>query len=512
MSNRQIKKILAKNQKEENYSSEEEAPPKVNFFTDVDIEDIESEEESQITPQATVSKPANESSKNNKGKKALKVEKVKEEKDFDFNFETSLENIPQQETKKIDSVFKRQKKYFDSRTETDKLFQNNKKGHKIIHQSGKGHALTPTFTSQAKVDYLLSMEKVSDPTRNIFFFDISKGYSKIHPNYTECIESNDENLLNQFLARYPFHIESLFQMVMVFQMQGNFENVSHLLERLLYSFQLSFHYQFSVISNDAEIDITMNNYNRIFLKTLMMHADCLGRKGCVRTALEVVKLIFSLSSRDDSLGCIFLIDYYSIRAKKFNYFFHFIEHYMSEVYGHGSTLEFPHLVYSYALAKGIATGYFGCDENDIKASESVQSLSDLLVHNSSVILLCAINWHPEIAQILLQKVTDPSKKLENCSKTSEIYAKRNEEIWKPHCKWLKLVMQNQTNVPTKECNFEGIMDKYSSIDSSDFSFDVRTVIPQDMEIQQRRHRGNLSSASSPWYLFFATFLPWNYID
>ena len=512
MSNRQIKKILEKTQKAENYSSEEDAPTKVNFFADVDIEEIESEEETEISAQVTISKPTQNSSKKKKGKKASKVEKGEEEEEFDFNYENSSVPIPQPETKKLDSVFKRQKKYFDSRTETDKLFQNNKKGQKVIHQSGKGLALTPTFTSQAKVDYLLSMEKVSDPTRNIFFFDISKGYSKIHPNYIECIESNDENLLNQFLARYPFHIESLFQMVMVFQMQGNFENVSHLLERLLYSFQLSFHYQFSVISNDAEIDITMNNYNRIFLKTLMMHADSLGRKGCVRTALEVVKFIFSLSSRDDPLGCIFLVDYYSIRAKKLNYFFHFIEHYMSEVHGHGSTLEFPHLVYSYALAKGIATGCFRCDENDIKASESVQSLSDLLLQNSSVILLCAINWHPEIAQTLLQKLTDSGKKLENCSKTSEIYARRNEEIWKPHLNWLKLVMQKQTNVPNKECSFEGIMDKYSSLDSSDFCFDVRTVIPQDMEIQQRRHRGNLSSASSPWFLFFATFLPWNYID
>jgi hypothetical protein len=215
------------------------------------------------------------------------------------------------------------------------------------------------------------MEKVSDPSRNIFFFDISKGYSKLQANYIECIESNDENTLNQFLARYPYHVESLFQMIMVFQMQGNFEHVGTLIERLLYSFQLSFHYQFSVISNDAEIDITMNNYNKIFMKTLFMHADCLGRKGCVRTALEVVKLIFSFSPRTDPLGCVFLIDYYSIRAKKFNYFFNFINQFMNEVYGYGSALVFPHLLYSLALAKGLSTGCFGLTESDKKTAENL---------------------------------------------------------------------------------------------------------------------------------------------
>jgi hypothetical protein len=509
MSHRQVKKIVAREVKEKVKEEEEDEEPEVkkNFFADVDVDDIESEEDEEKlqVPQKNLEKKKNQ-------KKSNKKEQVKNFNLDDFVFEEHpVTSQPFPETAKVESVFRRQKKYFDSRTETDKLFKNSKKTQKSLHQSGKGLSLTPSFTSYQKVDYLLSMEKVSDPTRNIFFFDLSKGYSKLHPNYIECIESSDVNMLNQFLARYPFHIESLFQMIMVFQMQGNFEHVGSLLERLLYSFQLSFHFQFSVISNDAEIDITMNGFNKIFMRTLFMHADCLGRKGCVRTALEVVKLIFSLDPRNDPLGCIFLVDYYSIRARKFKYFFHFLQNFMSEVHGLGNTLVFPHLIYSLALAKALQTGYFGCSESDRQVAESITSSIELFDKNSSVVLLCAVNWHPEYVAALEQKLAPSDKKLEEIPKVCEIYARRTEDLWKPYLNWLKTIKNTQINISAAE-RADDLLEKYSKLDSNDFSFDVRTVIPQDMEIQQNRQQGNLNINSSPWYLFFATFLPWNYID
>ena len=520
MSHRQVKKIVSKVKKEELQSSEEEpqSSDKKNFFADVDIDDLESDNDSE-NPEQSLQPTTKLSTKGKKPlKKHAKPQNPAKEPSFDDDIYTLPPThlppgqSPSSAPHKSESVFRRQKQYFDPRTETDKLFNNSKKAQKTLHQSGKGMSLTPSITHYQKVEYLLSMEKVSDPSRNIFFFDISKGYSKIHPNYVECIESNDENTLNQFLARYPYHVESLFQMIMVFQMQGNFEHVANLIERLLYSFQLSFHYQFSTISNDAEIDISMNSYNRIFLRTLFMHADCLGRKGCVRTALEVVKLIFSLSPRTDPLGCVFLIDYYSIRAKKFNYFFSFIGQFMSEVYGYGSALVFPHLLYSFALAKGLSSGYFGLSESDKRTAGSILSLNELLDSSSTVILICAVNWHPEFAAAIELKLATGNKKLENTSKVCEIYARRCEDIWKPHVNWLRNVRAADVKVSVKEAGFEDVMDKYQQLDSNDFSFDVRTVIPQDMEIQQRRTRGNLSSNSSPFYLFLATFLPWNYID
>jgi hypothetical protein len=127
-------------------------------------------------------------------------------------------------------------------------------------------------------------------------------------------------------------------------------------------------------------------------------------------------------------------------------------------------------------------------------------------------LICAVNWHPEFAEAIEMKLATGNKKLENTSKVCEIYARRCEDIWKPHLNWLKSVKAADVKVAPKEAGFEDIMDKYMTLDSNDFSFDVRTVIPQDMEIQQRRSRGNLSLEASPFYLFLASFLPWNYLE
>lgn len=87
-----------------------------------------------------------------------------------------------------------------------------------------------------------------------------------------------------------------------------------LLEKLLYSFQLSFHHQFSPIGSAVYMDMHDNRYNEIFFKALFMYIDCLGRRGCMRTALEFVKFIISLDVKDP-MGCLFLVDFYAIRSK-----------------------------------------------------------------------------------------------------------------------------------------------------------------------------------------------------
>lgn len=504
MSHRQLKKILNAKKKSESDSDQECNAPKSNIFGELDFELLESDHDEDIIEDNSIS-----------------IAPIRNTKDNSIPPQDSLEDILKEcNEQEIDiktqnsetRVLKRSLKNFDPFMETQKLFKEEKKNRKTVHKSGKKLALTPNVQYPTNIDYLLTMEKVPDPIKNIFFFDISKGYSKLQPHYIECIETNDANALNQFLHRYPFHIEGLYQMCMVFQMQGNYEQVSVLTERLLYSFQLSFHYQFSVISNNIEIDMDMNVYNKIFYKALMTHADCLGRKGCVRTALEVVKLVLALSPLNDPNGCLFLIDYYSIRSKEYKYFLEFAKAFVTEFYGHGSTLEFYNMVYSLALVKAIQSNCFEISSIDIDACMGVVEYDDCFNHNGTVVLLCAVAWNPEFAVALLKKLGNVEFKDEEVGKVPEIYAARNEDIWKPYVGWLRSAYIQRPNLEKPKSHLEGIMNRYSKLDKSEFSFDVRTVIPQEMEVGRQIQRGNLNINLHPVYLFFATFLPWNYID
>ncbi|OMJ86486.1 hypothetical protein SteCoe_11979 [Stentor coeruleus] len=510
MSNRQTKRILQQNSTKkpetqgESSDSEEEIVKKPNLFQNFEVESIESESQSDSEPIVST---------RNVGKNDVKEKNIESLEDILKSYsDPTTEPVKAQE--KSDPVFKKSVKNFDPDEEKQKIFKEDRKKRKSNHKSGKKLALTPNFTYQGHIDYLLSMEKIPDPSKNIFFFDISKGYSKIHPNYIECIETNDANSLNQFLHRYPFHVEALYQMAMVFLMQGNYEQVSSMVERLLYVFQISFHYQFSVLSMDAEIDITHNNYNRIFYKTLMMHVDCLGRKGCVRAALEVVKFIFSLNPTKDQTGCIFLIDYYSIRAKKFHYFYHFIKNFMKEIYGYGNFLVFPHLLYSLAFAKASESGSFTITEDDFIKAKNLDKSEELFDCPSGVCLAFAVSWKPEYAWALLNKLgsLDKDQKPLEIGKIHEIYTSRTEDIWKPQVAWLRKAFLMRKEAFDYDPEFEDLAFRYNTLEKSEFSFDVRTVIPPEMEVGRPRSQGNLNPNAHPIYLFFATLLPWNYVD
>ena len=525
MSHRQLRKILSEKKREkgdgeeEEEEEEEEEVVKKNTFNDLDFEVLEESSEEEQKAEKCESNEQEEKKKrvDKKGsqkKKRKEKECAKEEEDLEDILQNFEEEAipPPLANEKIDSVLKRRVKNFDPSPESQRIFKEDRKApHKShqAHKSGKKLALTPNTSYPPNIDCLLSMEKVSDPTKSIFFFDISKAYSKLHPTYIECIETNDANSLNQFLHRYPFHIEALFQMCMVFQMQGNYEQVASLVERLLYSFQLSFHYQFSVISNNIEIDMDMNVYNKIFYKCLMMHADILGRKGCVRAALEVVKLILALSPQQDPAGALFLIDYYSLRSRKFKYFDLFLRNFMKEVYGYGSVLELPHLVYSLALAKAMQEGGFTGEVQEF--SEEIR-IEDCLDMKSGQVLGWAVAWNPEFARALLKKLGVSEFKEMETGKIEDIYAVRNEDIWKPFLGALRKEVERGEERKRGEGDFAGILKRYEKLDKAEFSFEVRTVIPQEMEIGRNRSRGNLNVNRHPLILFFLSFLPWNYIE
>ena len=428
MSLRQVKKILQRKEEPDEESEEEEIFTKKNLFNDLEFEELDSDDENEVVEKVAVIIKNTKKSKKKQPKIPEKTEELEEIlKDLE-NIKTSEKPESFHQNSKQNSVLKRHQKNFDYSSESFQLFQERTKNKKNFHKSGKKLALTPNVEYPNNIDYLLSMEKVPDPTKNIFYFHISKGYSKLQPVYIECIETNDANSLNQFLQKYPFHIEALYQMCMVFIMQGNYDQVFLLVERLLYSFSLSFHHQFSVISSDVEIDVTLNVYNKIFFKALSIHADCLGRKGYVRTALEVVKLILALNPVNDPTGAIFLIDYYSIRAKKFKFFFGFLKGFMKEFFGYGSALVFHNLVFSLALAKGIEDNYFELSTNDINNAKNIQSLEDCFGFSSTAVLICAVAWHPEMAKGVLKKLGQSEYKDEEIGKIAEIYANRTEEI------------------------------------------------------------------------------------
>lgn len=476
MSARQVKKIVNKVQntaKADSEDSSDELPDvKKNRFGTFDMSD--EEDEYQDSPEED--EPVVQVS--------TKIETKKKVKQDILEVEGLIEVSPPEEEKKeqvLESCLKREAKYFDSENELQKLFQEKKTKSKSRSRQ-KTFILTPSIIKQSniKVNYLPTMEKTQDK----YHFEMTKGYLKLHSEYLFCVESNDPGMLHEFSFKHPLHIESLYQLALLYKLQSKYEQVYQFIERILYAFQLSFHHQFSPIGKDVQMDLASSMLTKVFFKSIFLFIDCLGRKGCYRTALEFSKFLLALDTRDP-LGALFLVDYYALSTKNYEFFVMFSAGFLNEFRGRKSVLDLPSALYSLALAKALAGGKWNVEQKDVDRAFEINDLGRLGEEEPAVVLLCAVASFPLIAKALLQRVAPSFEFLyaEGCDWDYEliqkIYINRNLELWRSESavNWLKQASDEAEIVGPK--NFNNIY-IYENLDPEDFSFSSRAVIPADM--------------------------------
>ena len=483
MSSRQVKKMMNKKDtpalvESEKSSDEEEEEPQNRFggfkLSDDEDFDVDQDEEEE--------KPAEPIPKTQISTK-IKTKKDKPKENFDISDLVEQNQAAEEAKDEIrESCLKRDAKFFDSESELQKLFQEKKMKTKSRSKQ-KSFILTPSISHppNMKIGYLPVMERKD----NLFYFDMSKGYLKLHSDFLFCVESNDPGHLHEFSYKYPFHIEALYQLALFYKMQAKYEQVYQFLERLLFAFQLSFHHQFSPVGRDIQMSMTSSNLTRTFFKSIFLFIDCLGRKGCYRTALEFSKFLLSLDQRDP-LGALFLIDFYSISTRNYDYFVSFSAQFMIEYQNKQRTLNLPSSLYNLALCKALQTNSLKITSKDSDRAFELSSINSLHKEPAGVILLCAISSYPRLCRLLLNKLS-PSFEFTydegiddwDYSQIAEIFVTRNLELWRNDAviTWLKQAAEEAEIVGKK--NFEDIW-VYEGLETENFSFVARNLIPQDM--------------------------------
>lgn len=476
--------------------------------------------------------------------KSTEKEEIKtEEEDLaailrDFGPEKQVEGPVSQPS--TGPLLRKEAKHFNSDWEISKKFKTatvQSRTHST--RTLKRTLLTPNaWNWPASVEYALEMEMVSGGSQPVFCFQASRSYLKLQSDYMSSVETNDPQSLFHFLQAHPFHLEALFQGCLFYLLQSNYEQTALLLERLLYVFQLSFHHQFSILSPDIRLILSDSLYNRLFCESLFMHVDILGRKGCSRTALEVSKLLLSLDPGQDPMGSLFLLEYFSLRCKKYEYFCRLVREFCGEVHGHGSLIWMPNYIYSFALVK-VLTGA----QPDRPAPVSTQTRADLAAirdwkglfsASADVVLALAISLYPDFACRLLQRLAKsvpanmpPQADLGigNMTNTALIYTERCGDLWKGEgiSAWLQAGFSLCAQEPQDLGLWKGwvdlpfSLDRYSGLDKGRFSETVHTAVPEELlaagAVQRpARIRGNLSAHMHPLLLYLALLLPWNSVD
>jgi hypothetical protein len=136
--------------------------------------------------------------------------------------------------------------------------------------------------------------------------------------YNQRVQTHDPNQIQMHVQQHPFHPPGLWRMSKIYSATGQHDAAAMFLRRCVYVYECGFHTSFlkhareGTARMDCELRDEESSFsvesggdggrcstaNRIFFQSLHDHALMAARRGCRRSSLEVMKLLYQLDSRD----------------------------------------------------------------------------------------------------------------------------------------------------------------------------------------------------------------------
>ncbi|GAB1598010.1 transcription factor 25-like [Argonauta hians] len=189
------------------------------------------------------------------------------------------------------------------------------------------------------------LKSADDGGNQMFTFEHNHQYQQVQFKFYDAVESLNTNNIADILHDHPYHIDSLIQLSEICKNGEDLNRAKELIEKALFSFEMSFHPLFSLTKGNCQLDFRRQE-NRAFYTALFKHIYYLSSKGCNRTALEYCKLLLSLDPHNDPLCVLLFIDYYALRAEEFSFLIRFYE----EQEPHKNLSQLPNFAFSIPLA------------------------------------------------------------------------------------------------------------------------------------------------------------------
>eukprot|EP00946_MAST-07B_sp_MAST-7B-sp1_P004845 g4845.t1 len=201
-------------------------------------------------------------------------------------------------------------------------------------------------------------------------------------------ETHDPNQIQQHLQEHPFHAEALLQMSKIYAMTQQYDASAMLLRRCLFVLEHAWHKGFlrDIQEGCARMDYDdVSSENACFFEAMYAHAQMIRRRGCRRSALEVMKCLLALDQRDP-MGVLLVYDRFAIGAGELDHFLALCEKPPKDLgplaklprtlFDDEGLLILPNFAYSYALALFRAQAH---RQEDGKMDNSTNRASRMLV-------------------------------------------------------------------------------------------------------------------------------------
>lgn len=170
---------------------------------------------------------------------------------------------------------------------------------------------------------------------NVFKFTHSESYQQCERTYLALRTVGDpQAIINSVFPHSYYHVQTLLMLAEDFVRAGQHSEAADLVERCLVTFDRAIKPSFDL----GKSRLPFKYYeNRQFYLTLFRHVKVLMRRGTWRTALEVVKLMWSLDEKDP-YGAGRLVDFFALNSAEYDYLLSL------------PTEDYPNIAYSQALA------------------------------------------------------------------------------------------------------------------------------------------------------------------
>ncbi|XP_054275813.1 transcription factor 25 [Macrosteles quadrilineatus] len=155
-----------------------------------------------------------------------------------------------------------------------------------------------------------------------FTYEHSLNYQQVQMKFLDAVESLNPDNIVAIINSSPYHVDALLQLSELCRLSEDLSMAAELIERALYCLECAFHPSFNLVTGTCRLDYRKQE-NRALYLAVFKHLTFVGARACYRTALEFCKLLLSLDPDNDPLGIVLAIDFYALRAQKYNWLIRF---------------------------------------------------------------------------------------------------------------------------------------------------------------------------------------------
>ena len=364
----------------------------------------------------------------------------------------------------------------------------------------------PSFSTPGLV--LRATGDTTGDGKRIYEMAISDWYEQAEEMFEQAQATYDPRNVMGLLQSHPWHGGSLLAMADLHRSTGDGAYADELVEMFMYSLERGLPPLGTLLtppSSNAFVPFT--GYNRLLFKGMMRHVQVLSRRGLHRTALECLKLLYSLNE-EDPVGVLACIDFYALRAGA-----HAWLRSMSQSVTQASTM--PNVVYSLALASALDEG------EPVKGGTAEDMmLKALMIHPAAMVRMqeklkdldvrLSIEWGVVMTTPFFSESTARLARNPTLGKLVDIFVERSHTLWKSPCaqvcmlraaeRLVSLVnasedMQRESlpmglSIPEWRSVGEGAFPEgaedasYAHLSISDFSDAVAAINPEELQALQ----------------------------